>query len=49
MARNIAQTFDNFVPTAPFTMMAVLNAMPLAAALAVRRATPACTSPPVNH
>jgi MFS family permease len=41
--------FDHFGPTAPFTMMAVLNAALLAAAFAVRRSAPArLASPPKN-
>jgi MFS family permease len=39
--------FDRFGPTAPFTMMAVLNAALLAAAIAVRRFAPARAAPHV--
>ena len=41
--------FDRFGPTAPFTMMAVLNAALLIAAIAVRRSAPARAAPHVNN
>jgi len=41
--------FDHFGPTAPFTMMAILNAVLLAAALLVRRSAPAPAPLTVNN